>query len=140
MNFPVNINGQVYEWASLTANISGVAVAGITAITYKEDQQMEAVYGSGNRQVGYSSGKITNTGSVTLLMEEVEALQSASPTGRLQDLPEFPIIAQFLTGDGKIATHTLKFCKFKNNGREPKEGDMSISVTIDLLIGEIAWK
>ncbi|MBN1340745.1 MAG: hypothetical protein JXA03_15560 [Bacteroidales bacterium] len=140
MNFPVNINGQVYEWASITANIAGVPVAGITAITYKEEQAMEPVYGAGNRQVGYSTGKITNTGSLTLLMEEVEALQAASASGRLQDIPEFPVIVSYLTGDGKLANHTLKFCKFKNNGREPKEGDMSIAVTIDLLIGEIAWK
>lgn len=140
MNFPVNINGQVYEWASAIFNINGVAVSGITAIIYKEDQQIDPVYGAGNRQVGYSSGPITNTGSVTLLMEEVEALQAASPTGRLQDLPEFPIIVQYLTNDGKIANHTLKFCKFKNNGRDIKQGDMSVTATIDLLIGEIAWK
>lgn len=140
MNFPTNINGQVYSWSDITATIAGVPVAGITGISYKEEQAIDAVYGAGNRQVGYSSGKITNTGSVTLLKEEVEALQAAAPNGRLQEIPEFPIVVSYLTGDGKVAIHTLKFCKFKNNGREPKEGDMSIAITIDLLIGEIAWK
>lgn len=140
MDFPVNINGHVYEWASITFNVAGVLVSGITAINYKEEQKMEPVFGAGNRQIGYSTGEITNPGNVTLLMEEVEALQSASPTGRLQDLPLFPIIVQFMTDDGKFANHTLKFCKFKNNGRDTKQGDLSIAVPLDLLIGEIAWK
>jgi hypothetical protein len=140
MDFPTNINGQSYGWNSIGLNIAGIPVAGITAINYKEEQAIEPVYGSGNRQVGYSKGKITNTGSITLQAEEVEALQAASVTGRLQDIPEFTVVVSYATDDGKISMHTLKYCRFKNNGRDSKEGDMSIGVTIDLLIGEIAWK
>jgi len=140
MDFPTNINGQSYGWSSLKCNIAGVDVAGITAISYKEEQAIEPVYGAGNRQVSYSKGKITNSGSITLLKEEVESLQAAILTGRLQDAPEFTVVVSYATDDGKIALHTLKYCRFKNNGRDTKRDDMEIAVTIDMLIGEIAWK
>ncbi len=140
MNFPVNINGQVFNWASITFNVNGVNIAGITEVDYSDEQNTEPVYGAGNNAVGYSRGKITRSGSITLHMEEVEALQAASPTGRLQDLPEFPIIVNYLSNDGKIANHTLKYCRFKNNGRAVKSDDGSISTKLDLLIGDIQWK
>jgi hypothetical protein len=140
MNFPVNVNGQVYSWGDLTCLIAGVIVTGITGIDYKEEQATEPVYGAGNRQTGYYKGKITNTGSLTLQKEELEALQKASVTGRLQDLPEFNVVVSFLTEDGKMANHTLKYCRFKNNGRSMSEGNGGIVQQIDLMIGEIVWK
>jgi len=140
MNFPVNVNGQIYSWGDMTCVIAGVPVAGISAVDYKEDQAMDPVYGAGNRQVGYSKGKITNSGSITLAKEELESLQKASFSGRLQDLPEFNVIVSFLTEDGKMANHTLKYCRFKNNGRSLSEGNGIISQQIDLMIGEIVWK
>lgn len=140
MNNPVNINGNVYTWGDVTCLIAGVPVVGVSAVEYNEDQAMEPVYGAGNRQIGYTKGKITNTGSITLAKEEIESLQKASLTGRLQDLPEFVIVVAYLTEEGKMANHTLKYCKMKNNGRSLSEGNGGISHKIDLLIGEIVWK
>jgi hypothetical protein len=73
-------------------------------------------------------------------MEEIEALQRSSATGRIQDIPEFTFIISFLPETGVIVTHKLMNCRFMNNGRDSKEGDMKLEKQIDLVIGEIIWK
>lgn len=137
---PPLINGRAYGWADITAAPAGVPLFGINDIDYAEAQEMENIYGAGNRPVARGYGKVTYNGSLTLQMEELEKLQAVIPTGRLQDIPEFPIVVAYLPEGGKIVTHTLQFCRFKNNGRTIKEGDMSVATKVDLVIGNIEWK
>jgi hypothetical protein len=134
------VNGTAYSWSQITLNILGVPVAGVSSISYNEEQEMQDNYGAGNRPVSRGYGRINTEGSVTLHMEEVEAIQNAVSTGRLQDIPEFDIVVAYLPEGGNIVTHTLKNCRFKNNGREVSEGDMAINVEIPLQISHINWK
>jgi hypothetical protein len=133
------INGRSYGWADITANILGTPVAGITAIKYEDDQEMQDNYGAGNRPVSRSYGNIKCTGSVTLTAEEVEALTAASPNRRIQEIPEFPIIVNYLNDDGNFVTHTLRSCRFMKNSRDVKQNDKVIEVEIPLMIAQIDW-
>jgi hypothetical protein len=137
---PPLINGRSYGWADISALINGLPFAGITEIDYSDTQDIQNVYGAGNRPVSRGFGKITYAGSVTMSMEDLEILQKASLTGRIQDIPEFPIVVAFVPDTGTLVTHTLKYCRFTNNGRTMKEGDVSFATKIDLVIGDIAWK
>jgi len=140
MAFQPLVNGTAYSWSQITLNILGVPVAGVSAISYNEEQEMTDNYGAGNRPVSRGYGRITTEGSVTLHMEEVEAIQAAVSTGRLQDIPEFDVVVAYLPEGGTIVTHTLKNVRFKNNGREISEGDMVVSVEIPMQISHINWK
>jgi len=133
------INGQSYSWSQIEVRILNVPVAGITAISYEESEEMQDNWGAGKYPVSRGYGKIEATGSITLEMNEVEALQAAVPTGRLQDIPEFDIVVSYLPQGGNIVTHTLKNCRFKNNKREVNQGDMTIAVELELLISHIQW-
>lgn len=133
------INGESYSWGSISCNILRNPVAGITAIDYSEDQEIEDFYGAGNYPVSRGYGKIKSTGAVTLLMEEVEALQKAAPGGRLQAIPAFDVIVSFLQVNGTVVTHKLRNCQFKKNERTMKSGDMSFEVKLDLVISHIDW-
>lgn len=137
---PPLINGRNYGWADVSALINGLPFYGITEIEYTDNQEISNVYGAGSRPVSRGYGKITFTGSCTMSMEDLEKLQKASPTGRIQDLPEFPIVVAYVPETGTLVTHTLKYCRFKNNGRAMKEGDVSFNQKIDLEIGDISWK
>jgi hypothetical protein len=117
----------------------GIPLMGITDINYEEKQDMDNIYGAGNRPVSRGYGRITYEGNLTIAMEELESYKKASPTGRLQDIPEFPIVISFLPDSGTIVTHKIKYVRFKNNGRKIKEGDMKIEHQIDLVIGDIDW-
>jgi hypothetical protein len=134
------INGQSYSWSRIEFNILGATVAGITAIKYEDKQEMQNNFGAGNRPVSRGYGKIECEGSVTLEMAEVEALQSVSKTGRLQDIPEFDIIVAYVPESGPKRTHKLRNCRFKENKREIKTGDMTIEVEIPLMLSHIDWK
>jgi hypothetical protein len=135
-----SINGTVYGWSSIKANIMGINVIEIDEISYEETQEMEMVYGAGSDPIGRGFGKNERKGSIGLFMSTVENLQASVDTGRLQDIPDFPIIVSYLPKGGKIVTHTLSQCRFTNNKREAKSGDMHIKVQCELSIGGIAWK
>lgn len=134
------VNGTAYSWSQIKLNILGVNPVGVTAISYNETEEMEDNMGLGNRPVSRGYGGIETEGSITMHMEEVESLQDASPTGRIQDIPEFDIVVSFLPRGGVIRTHVLKNCRFKTNGRDMSQGDMAIEVECELQIAEIKWK
>jgi hypothetical protein len=136
---PPLVNGRSYGWADITTSPAGIPLFGIRSIEYTESQDMENIYGAGNRPVSRGYGRITYTGSITLLMEDLEKLQAASPGGRIQDILEFPIVVSYAPETGIIVVHKLQYCRFKNNGRVINEGDMSIETKIELIIGNISW-
>ena len=134
------INGQAYAWAIIKLNILGRDVVGVSSINYDDEQDMEHNYGAGNRPFSEGLGRISCSGSIELFMEELVALQKASPTGRLQDLGNFDIIVSYVPANkSAIVKDVLKGCRFKNNGRGVSEGDMNISKEIQLLVAEIKW-
>ena len=137
---PPLINGRSYGWADIKAAPGGIPLSGINEIEYNEKQEMDNVYGAGNMPVSRGFGRITFDGKIKISMEELEVMQKVSPTGRIQDIMEFPIIVSYLPDTGVIVTHKLQYCRFKNNGRSVKEGDISIHHEIDLVIGNIIWK
>lgn len=133
------INGIAHSWGSIKMLIMGVPVVGITKLDYKDSQDIEPNMGAGNKPVSVGYGDVKYEGSLTLYAEEVEKLEELSPTGRLQDIPAFPIIVSYSTG-GRIKTHRLNFCLFKENSRGAGSGDKKIEVQLPLFIGEINWK
>jgi hypothetical protein len=134
------INGKAHEWADIRVGLFGRIVAGITSIKYDDNQQMENNYGAGNKPVSRGYGNIEFSGSITMLAEEVAAIESQAPNGRLQEIEEFPITVSYLPIGGQVTTHKLLFCKFMKNGRDANQGDKKIEVEIPLLIGDIKFK
>lgn len=134
-----NINGIMYDWSCVKASIAGVLLVGVTGIEYEDKQDIQKAYGAGRVAFGYGKGRIDCSGKLILFKEEVEALQGASPTGRVQDLPLFDVNVSYLPENGKIVHHVLKDCKFPNNSRALKEGDTKNEVELDLMILSIDW-
>lgn len=133
------INGKEYSWSSIVVNLLGVALTGITAISYQESQEIAAIYGAGNKPVASGDGQVSFEGSITLLSGDVRALELASPTGRLQDIPPFPVVVSYQAGE-KITVHRLQACRFTQNGRSASTGDTSIAVEMPLFVGDIKWR
>lgn len=135
------INGVVPGWASLRIVVAGVPVNGIKSIDYKDEQDVDAIYGIGQKSIGRGYGQIKHTGKIELERSEVEALRQASDTGRLQDLAPFDIIVQFVpVGSTVIATHKLLGCVFKNDEVSYTNEDTSNFTNFDLFVSDIVWK
>lgn len=137
---PALINGKSYENADITVNIGGLPIAGITALNYTEEDDITSVFGAGRKHVSYGVGQIKTSGSITLLMEEVQNIVAVSPNGRIQDLAPFNITVSFVDASLQTVVHRLVKCKFKKNVVDTKTGDTSIPVEIPLFVGDIKWK
>jgi len=133
------INGKSYEWADIVVNVLGLPIIGITNIEYEEKQAMENIYGAGRLPVSRGYGKIEPTAKMTLLMEELENIQSVAPLGRIQDIPEFDIIVMYLDSALVTRKHVLKNVRFMNNKRSASNGDTSIPVELELIISHIQY-
>jgi hypothetical protein len=134
------INGKSYEWGDIVLNIMGVPIVGITAIEYEEKQDMKNIYGAGRRPVSRGYGAIEPTCKITLLMEEVENIQSVAPNGNLMDIPEFDIVVMFADSALTPRKHKLRNARFMNNNRVSNQGDTSIPVAFDLIISHVEWQ
>lgn len=135
------INGELYHWAQIKTNIAGVSVTGITAIEYKEDQETMPIYGSGRYPIGYGKGRITPSGSLTLLEDEIARLRLAAPSGRLQDIAPFDVVVSFLPANtAKLQVHVIKNCQFTNDGVTAGEGDTSLSQQLTIVFSHIKWR
>ena len=107
------VNGVAYSWVQIQCLIAGVLVTGITAINYKDDQEMD----------------------------EIMAIRAAAtaPSHRLQDIDPFILNVSYIKEGSNIITDTLHNCQFKTNGVDTKEGDTSIPQQLDLQINNIDW-
>lgn len=134
------INGVEPSWSNLTVNIAGFPESAITSIEYSDDQEMENIYGAGQRPVSRGYGKIEATAKVTLLRSAVESIRESSSTGRLQDIAPFDIIVTFVPlQGGTVITHRVRNCQFKTDGLSVGKDDMSIETEFELLVSHIEF-
>lgn len=133
------VNGMLCAWADVVVLIGGVPVTGITGVEYGDQQEIVNKYGAGRHPVGRSKGRITPSGKLILYQEEVQALSAQSTTGRLQDLPPFDVIVQYLPDSGLLVTDKIRNCHISGNARKWKEGDTGQEVELPLVPSHIEW-
>ena len=133
------VNGMLCAWADIVVLIGGVPVTGITGVEYDDQQEIVNKYGAGRHPVGRAKGRITPSGKLILYQEEVQALSAQSTTGRLQDLPPFDVIVQYLPDSGLLVTDKIRNCHISGNARKWKEGDTGQEVELPLVPSHIAW-
>jgi hypothetical protein len=140
-SLPPLINGKSYEWADVVINILGVPFSGVTKISYDDTQEMENIYGAGNRPVSRAYGNFKPTASITILMEEMENIQAAATAlgGVIQRIPEFDVTVTFVDSSLTPRTHTLKNCRFTKNTREIAQGDTSIACECPLILSHVEF-
>ncbi|AHJ98932.1 hypothetical protein [Hymenobacter swuensis] len=134
------INGVSYSWADIQAQILGKTIYGISAISYEDTQNMEDNYGAGMMPTSRGYGKYEAKASITIEAKESERLVEAVPSGRLQDIPPFPITVAYVNPANRTVSHKLMNCQFKGNKRDVKSGDTKIEVEHELIISHIQWK
>lgn len=135
----INKFGYMAGWNNVTVNLLGRDLEGITELAYSDETEKENVYGAGGMPVGRGAGNYAAEASITLLREEVVALQKSLPPGsRLQDIAPFDIVVQY-EYDGFIYTDRIRNAEFKGNGVEVKQNDKTISRKYDLIVSHIEY-
>jgi len=133
------INGMLYSWADIVITISGVPVTGVTAVEYGDTQDVVNKYGAGRHPVGRAKGRITPSAKITLYQEELQAIQSQAPNGRIQDIAPFDVTVTYLPDSGIVKTDRIRNAQFSSNSRKWKEGDTGQEVELELVPSHIEW-
>lgn len=142
MNTPVVINkfGTMQGWNSVTVNLLGRDVEGITELSYTDNTKKENAYGAGKYPVGRTRGNYEAKCSITLYKEEVDALKLALPKGKsIQDIAPFDIVSEWTAESGTILKDRIRNAEFMSDGIEIKQNDGSVATKYDLIISHIEW-
>lgn len=135
----VLVNGRAYDYTQITAIVLGVPLAGISSITYIEEQEKANNFGTGNRPVSRGRSAIDASGSLEISMNDVEALRDAAPNGSLVQIPSFDIVLVF-GNPQKPVTHILKNVEFTNDGVETTQADTDVKRTFDIIMSHVKYR
>lgn len=140
MSTIINKFGVMQGWNSVTANIMGRDLEGITELSYSDSQKKENVYGAGKYPIGRGRGNYQAKASITLLKEEVDGLKMVLPAGKtIQDIAPFDMVVEYETESGVIKKDRIRSCEFVGDGIEVKQDDLTIATKYELLISHIEW-
>ena len=140
MSTIINKFGVMQGWNSVTANLLGRDLEGVTELAYSDSQKKENVYGAGPFPIGRGRGNYEAKSTITLLKEEVDALKLALPAGKtIQDIAPFDIVVEYETENGSIKKDRIRNAEFLGDGVEVKQNDITIATKYELLISHIEW-
>ncbi len=133
------INGRAYDFTQIVVKILGAPVASVSAISYTEEQAKENNFGAGSRPVSRGQGAINASASITMSMNDVEAIRDVALNGSLLNVLPFDIEVSYLNAQ-KVVTHVLKNCEFTNDGVEASQDDKDITRSFDLVVSHIKYR
>lgn len=139
IKYPTLLNGVSHAWGTTQIFMLGKNIIGCRSFTYKMTSDVENIYGTGINPVQRGFGNISYEGSITLLKEEVAALQKLAPLGDITNIPAFDIQVTFMPSPTKIHTDMIKKCVFTSNGTSSTQGDKSIEIELTLSVGSIEF-
>ena len=138
-NSIINKFGKLIGWNSVTVNMMGRDVEGITAVSYGDSVEKENAYGAGKFPIGRGDGNYAATASLTLKKEEVIAIQRSLPSGkRLTDIAPFDITVEYDYGGMKYRDR-IRNCEFTGREVDVAQNDKTIDTEFELIVSHIDW-
>jgi hypothetical protein len=135
----INKFGKIAGWNSVKLNMLGRDVEGIRAIKYDDSLEIEGVKGAGDEDIGYADGNYKATAEITLLLEEINAIQSMLvPGAHLSSIAPFDILVVYQYG-GKKVKDRIRNCVIIGRGIDVKQGDKVVGTTLKLYTPKIVW-
>ncbi len=132
----MNINGNEYSWASLSARFGGARLDGAKSIKYSDEiEGREAVYGASRKPRGRTRGRYkVGDCSLTLYLSDFKNLIASLGNG-WGDV-EGELVVHFEEGD-EIHEHVLERVKLSGADHSAEEGTDAATVEIKLNVMDI---
>lgn len=131
----LKVNGKAYDWGDVDVKLPGL-VLDVQEISYDDEQDMEEVYGRGNRPRGFGTGNYKASGKISLLRDDYDALLDYCKASGLpfygMEIPS--IVVSYANAGARTKIDELKRVKFTKRANKAAQGDKSLTVDIDLMI------
>ena len=134
------INGKVYDWSSISINLTGLDEIQAQDISYDDELEKEVVYGTGSKMRGYGTGNYKATAKLSMLKEDYDELieHCKSKNIALYKLEIPKIVVAYADPGQKTRIDVLKDVTITKTSHKGTQGDKSIKIDLDLLVyGEI---
>lgn len=130
------INGQVFDWESITVSLPHGVLIGVKDISYDDERPVEPIYGKGSKPIGRGRGNYKAEGKLTVLREEFDKiLDYARGKGvAFYQLPPFPITVSYANDGEPVRTDVLPECVFTKRSRKASQGNTELTVDLDFVI------
>ena len=130
-------DGKAYDGGDAVITALGQVWEEVTAIEYNTTQEHQKNHTLGSRKAtSWSMGKIDDTASITMMMNQAVAIENACG-GDLLGIKPFPINVTFVDGYNQIVNDTI-LAKFQNQGREVNT-DMGLNKQYELFVLDIQY-
>lgn len=131
----LKVNGKSYSWGDVDVKIPGLDLV-VQEISYDDEQEMEEVYGRGNRPRGYGKGNYKASGKITVLRDDYDSLLDYCRSKKIPFFGvEFPTIVVSYGNEGdRTRLDVLKKVVLTKRSNKSSQGDKSLTVDIDLMI------
>lgn len=135
----INSFGRMAGWNSITVNLLGRDVEGISQLSYTDSVEKENAYGAGGFPVGRGGGNYTAEVTMTIFLEEMIALRrSLKPGERLTDIAPFDIEVQY-EYNNFLYKDRIRNCEFMDDGIEISQNDKFVTRQFTLIASHIEW-
>ncbi|MCG8643342.1 MAG: hypothetical protein MI862_26685 [Desulfobacterales bacterium] len=134
------INGTSYDWESMEIRLPHGTAVDITEISYSDEKPIEEHYGKGSIPTGYGRKNYKASGSLTLDLQEFEALKSGLD-GSIYKAKPVQIVVGYANDDRPTVTDTLPDVKFTKIDTGGKQGDDKVGARkLDFsILSPIKW-
>lgn len=130
-------DGKAYDGGDATVFALGQMWEEVVEIDYNTTQEHQKNFTLGSRRAtSWSQGKIEDTGSITMMMNQAVSLENAR-NGDLLNIKPFPINVTFVDGYNQIVNDTI-LAKFQSQGRTVNT-EMGLSKQYELFVLEVTY-
>ena len=130
-------DGKAYDGGDATVFALGQMWEEVVEIDYNTTQEHQKNFTLGSRRAtSWSQGKIEDTGSITMMMNQAVSLENPC-NGDLLNIKPFPINVTFVDGYNQIVNDTI-LAKFQSQGRTVNT-EMGLSKQYELFVLEVTY-
>lgn len=128
------VNGKVFDYSSITIDMTGCTGIEPTSVEYEDSQEKEVVYGKGGNTRGFGTGNKSNTVKLEMLREDYNTMMDAykKDNGNFYEIIIPKITVSYANPGATTCTDVLTNVTFnKRAGFGGKQGDKSLTITLE---------
>lgn len=139
-NFAPLINGIRHSWSSITVEVYGTVLIGITAINYRDRQNIVNEHGAGTMPVDRKIGNYEAFCTMKIKRYEMDRITQNLPPGtRLQDLPPVSVTVAYVNKSDKMVVDIIHNLQWLDRKAESEQGSTTLEAELEAVISHVSW-